>query len=273
MLRSPEFRAIETFSKVAGRLPWGAGHYRIASRYASRHRWVVGSYADQRMRSGALVQLDLGDFTQSVAFLVRDYSPALTHYIVSRLPPAGTFLDVGSNVGLIAFAVVSLRPDATVCAFEPNPSNAAAWRHNQRLNNARQATLAEVALSDRRGRAEFSVPSDSASGAIRRGGEESVSTARLDDYCNAHNVGHIDVLKIDVEGHEPAVLRGASGLLAAGAISTILCEVLNVTSDGRNSIDEMLRRLGYTRTHVPPIGMRRLIPGSRGSEDDVAYER
>lgn len=268
-----EFQALQAFSKVAGRLPWGAGHYRIASRYAGRQRWGIGSYADQRMRSGALLRLDLGDRIQSIAFLVRDYSPALTRYIVSRLPHGGTFFDVGGNVGLITFSVANLRSDVAIHAFEPNPNNVEAWRHNWELNHANGTALIQVAASDRVGRAKFTVQSDSASGAICSAGSHTVPTITLDAYCNEHAIEHIDVLKIDVEGHEPSVLRGASGLLKAGAVSTILCEVLNVTGDDRHSIHEMLRRHGYEAAPLPPVGMRRLIPGSRGSADDVAFER
>lgn len=272
MPHGPEFRAVQTFSRVAGRLPWGAGHYRLASRYASRQRWVAGSYTEQRLRSGARVRLDLGDRTQCIAFLVRDYSPALTRYIVSRLPREGILFDVGGNVGLISFSVASIRPDVAIHAFEPSRINAEAWRHNQQLNRADSLVLAEVAASDRVGRAEFTIPSDSASGTIRPGGNESVPTTTLDRYCQDHGISHIDVLKIDVEGHEPSVLRGATRLLAAGAIGTILCEVLNVSREEPESVQDMLGRHSYRAARIPAVGMRRLVPGSRGSADDVAFE-
>lgn len=219
------------------------------------------------------MRLDLGDRTQSIAFLVRDYSPALTQYIVARLPHHGIFFDVGCNVGLLSFSVANLRPDVAVHAFEPNPSNAEAWRHNQQLNNATRALLTEVAASDRIGESDFMVPSDSASGTIRSGGDHRVPTMTLDGYCRERGIGRVDVLKIDVEGHEPSVLRGALELLEAGAVATILCEVLNVTGESRGAIDKLLHRYKYKAVHLPPVGMRRLIPGSRGSADDVAFER
>lgn len=273
MFRSSELRVLEVFSNVAGRLPWGAGHYRVAARYAGHNRWVTGSYANQRMRSGALVRLDLGDRPQVIAYLVRDYSPALTSYIVSRLPPGGIFFDVGANVGLISFSVAQLRPDAIVHAFEPNPINAAAWQHNRQLNDVPRTTLMEVAVSDRVGTADFTVPSDCSSGTIRSGGDHTVPTTTLDTYCKEQGIDHIDVLKIDVEGHEPSVLRGALGLLEAGAVNTILCEVLNMGGHARESINRMLYRHCYKACHVPPVGVRRLIYGSRGSADDIAFER
>jgi hypothetical protein len=98
-IRGAEFRAVWAISQVAGRLPWGAGQFRLASRYAGLNRWSPGSFAEQRLRSGARVRLDLGDRAQAIAFLVRDYSPALTAYIVARLPSGGTFFGTRSGSG------------------------------------------------------------------------------------------------------------------------------------------------------------------------------
>jgi FkbM family methyltransferase len=223
------------------------------------------------------VRLDLGDRAQTIAFLVRDYSPALTAYIVGRLPRDGTFFDVGANIGLISFGVASLRPDVAVHAFEPNPSNTEAWRHNQRLNDAVDATLCGAAASDRAGQADFAIPSDSASGTIRPDGEHTVATITLDDYCAEHGITYIDVLKIDVEGHELPVLLGASRLLATGVVGAILCEVsqggVGAGTNRTGPISDLLQRHGFARAHIPSIGMRRLVPGSAGSETDGAFER
>jgi len=53
---------------------------------------------------------------------------------------------------------------------------------------------------------------------------QAVRTARLDDVAEREGIHRIDLLKIDVEGHEMAVLRGASRLLASGAIARVQFE-------------------------------------------------
>jgi hypothetical protein len=53
---------------------------------------------------------------------------------------------------------------------------------------------------------------------------ERVSVASLDDFCKRHSIRSIDLLKLDAEGHELPILRGASGLLRDGAIRAIQFE-------------------------------------------------
>ncbi len=90
-----ELAAIRAFASIAGVLPWGAGQFRLAHPYATRRRWPAGSSATQRMRSGVVADLDLSDRMQLLSFLLKDYGPDVTKYIVGRLPRGGTFVDVG----------------------------------------------------------------------------------------------------------------------------------------------------------------------------------
>jgi FkbM family methyltransferase len=266
-----EYLGIRVLARVAGTLPWGAGQFRIAEHYAARRRWPKGSRSVQRMRCGALMTLDLSDRTQAIAFLVRDYSPQQVRYILERLPSDGTFLDVGGHVGLVSFAIAVARPDVTIHAFEPNPMNASAWRRNQVLNGSTSAHLTEAGVSDKDGSMGFSLLGDSASGAMREVGGDLVPVVTLDSYCNTYDIQRIDVLKIDVQGHEEAVLRGAHGLLSSGAIATIVCEV-NIGD--RACITGTLRKYGFEPVAVPELGVRGFL-GNLMSErvpEDLAFE-
>lgn len=53
---------------------------------------------------------------------------------------------------------------------------------------------------------------------------EEIEVRTLDRLCESENVGRIDFLKLDVEGHEPAILRGARGLLDSGRVRLIQFE-------------------------------------------------
>jgi FkbM family methyltransferase len=53
---------------------------------------------------------------------------------------------------------------------------------------------------------------------------EPIDVQTLDAFCEEQGVGHIDLLKLDVEGHELAVLRGAERMLSAGRVSMIQFE-------------------------------------------------
>jgi FkbM family methyltransferase len=200
--------------------------------------------------------LDLGDRHQLIAYLTRDYSPSHRRYIAGALPTAGVFFDVGAHVGLISFGVGAPRPDITVHAFEPNPINARLWRRNQRLNPGVEADLTEAGVSDHDGEASFGVHSDSGSGMIGYSDEYQVKLVRLDAYCDRHGIDHIDVMKIDVQGHEVQVLDGAAGLLRRRAIDQILVEV---TLDPSGAIGGFLAGYGYHPESLPDVGLRGLL--------------
>jgi FkbM family methyltransferase len=274
-----EDAAVRVLARLFGALPWGSGQYRIASPYVQRHRWPLGSERVQRMRSGARFRLDLGDPAQALAYLLRDYSPELRAFIVSHAPSGGTFFDVGSHIGLLALSVARERPDVTIHAFEPNPANAARWRENERLNGAPSVRLVEAAVSAAPGTVPFwTSPSESTSGLIRPGearqGDVTVPAVTLDQYCQEHGIDQIDVLKVDVQGHEAAVLAGASDLLASGAIRATICELpdawerahLGVTEEG---VTAPLLAAGMAPQAIPLVGLRRGFGGA--SAADVAY--
>jgi FkbM family methyltransferase len=148
-----------------------------------------------------------------------------------------TTIDVGANVGYMTLAMVArLRDAGRVFAFEPHPA-----LHGELCGNVAgtRALYPKVevfarreALSDARGTAWLSHPpgfEDNrglASLAERQGDDprgHEVGTRRLDEY--ADDLGpRVALAKIDVEGHEPAVLRGARGLLERGVIRHIILE-------------------------------------------------
>jgi FkbM family methyltransferase len=80
-------------------------------------------------------------------------------------------------------------------------------------------------------------------------GEVEVEVQTLDHYCAAHAITEIDLLKVDAEGCDLEVLRGAGGLLAKRRIQLILCEVYHVNGpDGTSNltaIDRLLAGHGY----------------------------
>src|SRR5262249_21173950 len=64
-----------------------------------------------------------------------------------------------------------------------------------------------------------------------------------DGFCQAHGIAQIDVLKVDAEGHDLAVLQGAEGLLAGGRVKFVFVE-----------FNSMLPREGATGGALLPIG-------------------
>lgn len=267
MSRGLELAAIRAFAALAGALPWGVGQYPIARRYIDAGRWPAGMVYEQVMRNGSRMSIDLGDTTQLSAYLLRDFAPELTAFIEPRCPRDGTFFDVGANIGLVTFAIAARRRDVKIHAFEPSPPNIAAWRRNQALNAAARAQLVEAAVSDHEHGGRLAVPSDSGSGMLATEGV-SVATVTLDAYCARNGIERVDMLKIDVEGHEPAVLAGARGLLAARAIGTVVSEVKH-SVPGAADPTSILAAHGYRPSAIGPIGLFGRL-ARRDHEQDVA---
>ncbi len=143
-------------------------------------------------------------------------------YGVARRRP-GLVIDVGSNTGFYALLAASASARNTVLAFEPMAEIAERARRNVLRNRmAGRIEVREVALSDRNGMAEFYVPDDAhglveTSASLRRDfkGEPAavrpVASHRLDRVLlrSRWAARPISLIKIDVEGHEAAVLNGA----------------------------------------------------------------
>lgn len=146
----------------------------------------------------------------------------------SRALRGAVAFDVGVNYG---YTSVWLSQWADrVYVFEPNPENRAMIREQLQVRRTHNVEIAATAISDHEGSALLHVkPFDGHHSLADIGASTTVRTLEvpvttLDRFALAQNIQRISLLKIDVEGFEPEVLRGASGLLSQGAIDLILFE-------------------------------------------------
>lgn len=136
--------------------------------------------------------------------------------------------DVGVNYGYTS-SWLSQWADR-VHVFEPNPANRAMIREQLAIRHIDNVEIVDTAVSDREGEALLHVkPFDGHHSLADIGASETVGTMRvpvttLDRYAGEQGIERIGLLKIDVEGFEPEVLRGASGLLSTGSIELLLFE-------------------------------------------------
>jgi FkbM family methyltransferase len=135
----------------------------------------------------------------------------LMKLLARTLAPGGVFVDVGANVGFhTVLASQLVGPAGTVVAVEPAPwtltlLRANVWRHGS------QAVVQPVAASDVAGAVQLELETGHRSGAHLGDAGVAVDAWPLDELVP--NVA-VDVLKVDVEGAEPLVLRGATAMLA-----------------------------------------------------------
>jgi FkbM family methyltransferase len=152
---------------------------------------------------------------------------SLIEWAAQFLVPGKLFIDVGAHVGTWALQYGAL--GHKVLAFEANPATSALLHAGFVINDLLDGNdLKEVALGDRSGWCELGIISEDGGGSsildlsthrhpIRK---KRVQIARLDDY-GIENVGF---MKIDVEGAESAVIRGAHQTLARSGFPRIIFE-------------------------------------------------
>ena len=137
---------------------------------------------------------------------------------LSNLADDSVFFDVGANVGLYSIAVAKQFPSARIHAFEPIASTAFAFRQNLAKNGLDNGNIVlnELALSDAEGEAYMTSDFHSSNYITTpesKFNKTQVRRTTIDRYVKTENVDNIDLIKIDVEGHELKVAKGAEETL------------------------------------------------------------
>ena len=162
--------------------------------------------------------------------------------VTPHLLPGTTILDIGAHVGVFSRRFAELAPTCAIVAFEPQSLPRAVFTLSGFLRKPKNILIVPCALGSASGLIELNVPikkkGSVAVGLAHIGDDkdlqerfvvkkEVVLLARLDDVLRNMNLGPISFIKIDVEGGELDVLRGAEETLAFHR-PTLLCEI-----DGR----------------------------------------
>jgi FkbM family methyltransferase len=201
-------------------------------------------------------ELDAVDELLSKSFYKPDFQA-----IAKLLGPGETAVDVGANVGAHAMMMGRrVGPSGRVVAFEPTPTTAWLMRENLALNKVENVELIEAAVSDSRGTVEMNVFDQRYSAWNSRGAAVNdgiapvevvqVRAESLDTAMSAAGIERIGFLKIDVEGFELEVLRGARELLVGGAVDSLSFEIskvpLEASGHSARDVFELLSSFGYS---------------------------
>jgi FkbM family methyltransferase len=186
------------------------------------------------------------------------YDPHLAEWLITRVRPNQSMLDVGANVGVyvLQFAHWS-RPDGRVVAVEPNPSAREVLEKHVRLNGLeRRVEIVAAAVGAAAGEAAlFAIDADGMSrlGAPNpmlagRATAITVPVVSLDDLCESRALAP-DWLFLDIEGFEIAALSGARRLLATGRQSIGIVvemhpDLWELAGTSRADAESLLRELG-----------------------------
>ena len=161
-------------------------------------------------------------------------------YINDFVKDGDVFFDVGANVGVFSIYCASRYPKTAVYSFEPEYSNLGILKDNVIANQLTgQIKITSVAVSDFGGLSYLNVQdlSPGAAAATEHSSElvtteegykvvwqEGIACATLDALASHHNVAP-NALKIDTDGNEDRVLRGASRVIANPALRSVTLEM------------------------------------------------
>ena len=216
-------------------LPLTWGKYRIIN---ALWRGVAGDNHQREARliySDFRVPCDIGEMIQRQLYFFGTYQLERTMLEVwqNLARRSTTIFDVGANAGVYSLAALSANPGASVHAFEPTPEIAERLRQTKALNGLANLVIAETAVCHHSGQTRL-VKCDGGgdNGGMNYIGDQTgaqdsvlVDATSLDEYCYRNGIDQIDLMKIDVQGLEADVMRGASELLSRRKIGQVLVEL------------------------------------------------
>jgi len=190
--------------------------------------------------------------------------------LLDRLAPGDAAVDVGANKGAYLYWMRrAVGPGGSVIAFEPQPG-LARYLEDMRARMAwDNVSIRDCALSDSSGRRVLHVPgwenSPGASlealepagvaGNAERDREVAVDT--LDRQLEDAERPRIALVKVDVEGHELAVFRGAERILSSSRPALLFeCEARHLSGRSPHEVFAFLKSLGYRGAFFSPRGLR-----------------
>ena len=201
--------------------------------------------------------------------------------VVRQLVSSGdNVIDIGANIGVYSFLFSTLvGNEGRVSSFEPIKNTFSYLRNNVQVHKLQNVEVFNSAVSDFEGEVEMEVPlegndkniyrshivevSQSTSGQVEKVACTTVDNKFLDSECR------ISFIKIDVEGHELSVLKGAVGLLKRD-MPSLLIEIdgdLSSQTGQANKVLSFLSELGYRGPYREDNGKLKL----RGEDISVNY--
>lgn len=218
-----------------------------------------GADATLRFRTRFDSVFDLDPLAYIDGVVIKDgfYESEVLEALRPALAAGAVLWDIGANFGLHAATAARLAPGATVVAFEPNPTEHARLLLH-RAWNAPQLITSSLALSDSAGVLPLHLGPKGNSGMTTLApwfqaaytGTVLVQAAPGDSLVASGAAPAPTVIKLDVEGHEPAVLRGLTTTLAHPHCALVVFEDdLRADSPAK----EILRTAGFT---IAPLQRR-----------------
>ena len=192
------------------------------------------------------------------------YEPEKQDLLSRLVRPGMVVWDVGANAGFYTLALSRLvGSEGRVYAFEPFAENVGNILKHVELNDLHNVVIVQAALGERDGLIGFEAGRLNAMGHVSQdGGSYLVPTFTVDEFVAQHPEARPDLFKIDVEGAESGLLRGATQFLSNAAPDIVLA--LHGETQSRQCFEQLME-LGYTLYRLDGSPM----PSPPGERDEI----
>jgi FkbM family methyltransferase len=204
-------------------LPLYNGKGRLIDRTPLRTLRFPEHVLDVKTAEDFMIRVWPNDLIGRHIYLTGRFDRCVVDALVGAVKPGACLWDIGANIGYVSCAFLAKVPASRVVAVEPLPDIAALLCHNLAQFEASRSHVVEAAVSDCPGAGRIvRVSGNSGMSHISATGDG--EPVRLIDAETLIALGAPDVIKIDVEGHEAAVLRGIAPVLESGRPGLVVFE-------------------------------------------------
>ena len=226
----------------------------------------------------------IDDWISFLIFMYGCYIIESTHarFMLKVARPGMIMFDVGANARYYTILMASLLKrlgGGVVHSFEPMSGNQARFLENMKINQLDNATLVKNIVSNQNGMKEifFNNPQNTGTSSIynilETENSEKVEAITLDQYISQSGVQRVDLVKIDVEGHELEVLEGMNLSIerfSPDFFIEVNREILNSLGKSPNDLYKFLQGHGY-RSYK--ITKNELVEGQPDNESLVYFTK
>lgn len=220
-----------------------------------RRQWKGGVVVRQTRTDGFQFIVFANEDVGRQIYFFQKYEEEESAYFKQNIRATDTCVDVGANIGYYTLLFSKSAKNGRVHSFEPVPLNYQLLTTNLVLNNVENVVLNPQAVGAGRKDVDFIVAQDGAYSSLAETGRKAVAQRikvamiSLDEYCDAKHISQVDILKVDVEGAEEAVIEGAEGLLRNSPPRLIMLELyepmLRILGSNIKQIVNRMRGFGY----------------------------
>lgn len=273
MMRAPLSRTI------ARHWPFANGAGRFVDTYCT-HVDTGAGIRDCKTADGFAMRVRADDLIGRHLILSGQFDRSIVEVLLAFAEAGDRCVDIGANIGYVSALLLARIPGAHVLSIEPQPAVAAMLRHNLSQFDAARWDVIEAGLSDQRADGFMKVDGGNAGGgrlvSEADGSSATIALLPADDVLGGRD--RIDLIKVDIEGHEATMFRAAASAIERHQPKAILFEDQTGQAAPDGAIGRVLSDAGYVVFAIDKQLLRtRLIPLKAGAHpttnDYIAVSR